>query len=317
MFYFSLAELGPVILSNTAAWLTVCCERSSQVSELSAGPSQLMAKILETFFCNPYCDLVDGGMAIKVGDKHIRLHLQLGGFLQDGQAFKLVFCLKADAGCRFCVLCKNMFLRYSKQAAADEDDSDAEHEAEDGLVCGACKHSELALASNSEILASVDRLARRAATGTKAELKLWEQASGFNHEPHGLLLNRRLRDKGVVAPASQYVHDWFHALVSSGCLQTCLHLLLAALSAAGLPIYATLREYLAGWRMPGAVANAHLAELFTAKKAESNKQLLLSFAFYVSCRVFIVFSLFSSEPLHESMQGKPRPSNALAQTCWL
>lgn len=272
MLYLSFLEFGHALLSKSQAWLTVGCIRSNVVADLSATISQVVSKVLERIFCSDNADPVEAGLPIKLpsGD-HIRLYFQFGLFLQDGGAHKLVYCIKADSGSRFCLLCGNMFLQYSKDADGRNDNDEDEDEVEDGLICSACTYSELRLSTDSEVLASVDRLAARAATCTKAELKMWEQASGINHEPHGLLLNKKLRDKNILAPISQYLHDTMHALVSSGCLNTTIYLMLAAAVGAGLPIYTMLEEYLSNWVMPGATTRSHLSKLFTAKKAEAYK----------------------------------------------
>ena len=77
-------------------------------------------------------------------------------------------------------------------------------ESEDEIVFTVLKHAEMDLASDAEILSSVDRLAARTLTTTSGEFKKWEQATGIIYQPHGLMNDQRLRN--VVKPISQYCH---------------------------------------------------------------------------------------------------------------
>ena len=236
LFYFTFLEFGQRALSNTAAWLICGLHTSVSVQAMSAGVSQLMAKVVKAFFCAESCDVLDGGLFVKLSTgRTISLHFQMGFFLQDGAAHKAVFCLKADSGCRFCILCKNMFCSYSKDSdatdTADEDDSP-----EDGLICTTCKYSDLVLATDAEILQAADRLAQRAQELDAGTLRQWETAVGMTHQPHGILLDKDLREKGLIAPVTQYVHDAMHALASSGALHTVVYLFLSALLAAKVQI---------------------------------------------------------------------------------
>ena len=276
LLYFTFAEFGHQALANTAAWLTCGVHTSVSVTGFSAGLSQLVAKILKAFFCNEVCDVMDGGLVVKTSaGRLIRIYFQMGLFLQDGAAHKGVFCLKADSGCRFCMLCKNLFCTYSKAAAAEE--AEAQDDEDDGLICAACKHSDMDLATDAEVLAIADRLQARARTCTLQELRDWETACGMNYEPHGLLLDPQLRAKGVLAPVSQFVHDGMHALASAGALQAIVFLLLRDLEAAGLSIYAMLEQYIGIWILPGghAFQLQQLVKLFSSKKREAYKKPLL------------------------------------------
>ena len=133
-------------------------------------------------------------------------------------------------------------------------------------MCGFCKKSDLALASDVDILKAVDRLSARKATCSVGDFKLWEKASGFNHEPRGLLSNYELRKRGLLAPASQYCHDWMHTICSAGTMQLLLFWLLRAANK-----WQEFREYLQLW-VPPAMGKANLPDLFSKSKVESCKK---------------------------------------------
>ena len=92
----------------------------------------------------------------------------------------------------------------------------------------------------------------------------------MTHQPHSILLDKDLREKGLIAPVSQYVHDAMHALASSGALHTVVYLFLSALQAAKVPIYSLLADYINAWTLPKqhAFQISQLTKLFTSKKAE-------------------------------------------------
>ena len=266
--YISFLEFGSKVLSKEAAWLTIGAVRSKLVSELEANLSQLVAGVLQSIFCRS-CDPVQAGIVLKTpaGDL-LRVFFRIGMFLNDGGAHKFVWCTKADSGCRFCVLCTNVFLSYSaKEDTATGEDEGDDDDARDGLVCGFCKKSDLALASDVDILQAVDRLSARKPTCSVGDFKLWEKASGFNHEPRSLLSNYELRKRGLVAPASQFCHDWMHTICSAGTMQLLLFWLLC-----GANKWQEFREYLQLWVPPAMSGKANLPDLFSKSKVESCKK---------------------------------------------
>ena len=227
--YAAFAEFG-VHLMQEPAWLILGIFRSHKVATLSAGISQVANIILKQIFKGPVRP--QAGLVLKCPmGRTLRLYFELGMFLQDGAAQKHVFGIKGDAGSRFCMLCMNaMTLR----SALDVTDMDDEHAF--AGVCGLLRHQDLHLCSDADVLQSADRLAGRVAAGVpKAQIALWEQASGINFQEHGLLFDRDLRD--VLRPCSQFAHDWMHATCSNGTLTLTLFLLLSCLQKAGVPAW--------------------------------------------------------------------------------
>lgn len=259
-FYISILEFGPIMLQKEQCWLTVMIQRSSVVNTLSAGVSQLYKILLKTIFCNEQCS-VSHGMAVKLpgGMKH--LFLSMGGIIQDGGAHKLTWNCKGDAGTKFCILCKNLVSHKSNIVQQDGE-----------AILTSSMHSwnDLVLASSSDIYKSIDTLTAKKDQLNNADFKLWEQASGYNFEPEGLLFDMDLRQ--FLKPAQHFIHDYMHAILCNGVLATILNLCFSDLEASGMiDVYDTFHKYMKLWHLPRA-RNAKLSELFTAKKKKANKE---------------------------------------------
>ena len=107
--YVSIMQFGPLALSREESWMCILAKRSSQVSQVASGMSQVTAKVLQHILHHPLCDTVTQGVLLKDSNgSRFRLWISLGAFLQDGSAHKMVFNLKGDAGTKFCVFCKNL-----------------------------------------------------------------------------------------------------------------------------------------------------------------------------------------------------------------
>ena len=219
-----------------------------------------MASVLEAVFCNDNCDVMNGGLALHHGDTYVNIWIKLGMNLNDGQAHKLVHGYKGDSGCRFCSLCLNAWSSVSPVV-----DDDGNHL----MVCTMLKCSDSKPASDQDILGAVDRLTARRETESKGDFEIWEKAAGLVHQPHGLLQNMNLRRKGVMQPASQYVHDPMHCLVANGVMNVVLKLLLSSLQPV-MDIYERLYEYVALWVHPKAFKMDDVCEAFNAARKRSN-----------------------------------------------
>ena len=105
------------------------------------------------------------------------------------------------------------------------------------------------LVSDDEIRGAIDRLAARVAVMPVGQFKLYQQAVGFNNERYGIL--RDVPRRPVVKPASQYCHDWMHAIMVSGVMNVVIYLLLAAIMASGMnDVYGALYSYCGNWSWP-------------------------------------------------------------------
>ena len=73
---------------------------------------------------------------------------------------------------------------------------------------------------------------------------------GLNHQPHGLLLSKELRDVGIIEPVSQYCNDYMHGTWSNGTLNVAIFALFTSLSAAGLKVWSLVADWVALWVLP-------------------------------------------------------------------
>lgn len=264
MVYGSFLEHGQMTLQKEAAWATLFAKRSSSVSELPGGISQLTALILKHIFCNPTCNPTLGGVVLSHQGQNIRIYFKLGMFLMDGGAHKLVWGIKGDSGNKYCLLCKNVFHTHNR--------SNAEDDSEDEAVFTPLKHKMLDLATDSEILGSVSRLALNKMTCSAADFKLWQQASGINYVAEGLLFDQTIQQAGILQPVTQYCHDWMHGVCSSGTMTVAIYAVLVSLSQAGLPVWKLLADFVSLWKLPYAYSMPHLSDMFSPKRVEAYKK---------------------------------------------
>ena len=212
--YFSFMELGATMLSSEEAWFCMLVARSSEVSKVSAGMGQVFAAVIKRFFGDGGHDLSSAGLALRSSSGElVRLFCSLGMVLQDGGAHKSVWHCKGDAGTKLCMLCRNLYSEESE--LVDEDGSNL-------LTCTLVHEAELDFATDADIKGAVRRLAAKAASESAAGFSMWQQAIGFRHEPDGLLLDAELDD--IVLPASQFCHDWMHAVMVHGVLNTAMYI---------------------------------------------------------------------------------------------
>ena len=223
-----------------------------------------MATFLKSFFVNPECDVVRGGLRLKHPDgSSLHLWIKLGMQLQDGLAHKMVMGFKGDSGCRFCTLCLNAWCSVSPVLGDDDKPL---------MICTMTKCSEIIKATDADTLGAIDRLALRKADPkcSPDEFERWQKASGLLYQEHGLLSDPVLRAQGIVQPCSQYCHDPMHTMIANGVLNVVLWLLLVALSH-HFNIWQILHQYVALWTTPRHFKNIHLHEMFNKKREDSCK----------------------------------------------
>ena len=209
-FYISIKQFSAVNLQAEGAWLCPLVVRSSLVQQLQGGVSQIAAGLMRSIFCRPdNCVRTGGALFRDAAGKPYRLFFNVAFWLQDGGAHKHVFGVKGDAGSRLCLLCKNLVAKTS--VAMTEGN-------EELFTCEMMNESELLFASNEEIAGSIARLQTKAVELNHGDFQRWQQAVGINFEPLGLLCDQEL--SGVLAPATQFVHDWVHCFLVHGVFQS-------------------------------------------------------------------------------------------------
>ena len=248
--YAGLKEMDS-LLSSEHAWVTLCIVRSSLVARLEANISQIMGRVLQLVFENPWCDVQHAGMLLQPPPEHAgaaprRLFLKLALFIQDGQAQKMTWSVKGDSGSRFCSLCSNCF--------SHETDEDGLH-----VACRFTAHSQLVQHTSQEMFESWDRMALRAETCSSAEFKDWQQATGITYSKEALLACPSLRH--LLEPTQQWMHDYMHCLLANGLLAFGTFYLLDAMKG-----WATFAGYVALWHLPSQFKHLKIEKIFTNKR---------------------------------------------------
>jgi hypothetical protein len=260
--YFSFLEFGPPSLSREDLWFCIASVRSSFVNTVSGGMGQVFKAVVRMFFGGDVHDMSTGGIALSNPDGSMfRLFANLAMFLQDGGAHKAVWHCKGDAGTKLCMLCRNLYSEAS--GLVDEDGSDM-------LTCSLLHENELDFANDEDIRGSVRRLAEKRHTASAEDFKRWSQAIGFRHEPHGMLLDPTL--DVVVKPASQFTHDWMHAVFVHGVFNTVSYILMEACIRDGIKVYELLHEYVGTFVWPARVGSATLKDMFSKKRSTASRK---------------------------------------------
>ena len=262
MVYWSFLELHPH-LGNEDAWIPLVAEPTESLKCISSGISQVFSAILEVFFGALTFDFSSGGMQLQGPDGRVfRIFATLAMFLQDGAAHRMVWGCKGDAGTRSCMLCKDLVTKAS--SLTDTDGTKL-------LVCEMATEERLAFATDADIRGAVKRVAAFAGI-PKGEFKLRQQAIGFSYLQHGLLSNARLEH--AVKPATQYCHDWMHALFCSGVFNIIVVQFMREISAVSdADPWSVVQSYVEKWVWPRSVNfDAGKSEHFSPHRAKAHKK---------------------------------------------
>ena len=121
--------------------------RTQVVNQIPGGMWKIFSVVLKELFVDG--PLADIGLHLETpAGRTLRLFAKLGYFIQDGAAHKQTWHCKGDAGCKLCVLCRNVF------SAASEVVEDGE----EVLCCNAKKYADLDLATSEDLQWAVRRL---------------------------------------------------------------------------------------------------------------------------------------------------------------
>ena len=254
--YATFLEYGQHLTQEDA----LATERTSFVSQLDAGVSQMLNHILLSIFCHPACDPTQG-MLLPGPNGGTRLFFTFAMLLADGAAQKLAWSSKGDSGDKFCILCANV--RGSAPPQEDPDDPNQ-------LVHTTFKYSDLVLVEDQELLDSYAKLDARKRTTTSKQFEHWQKATGWTWSKNALLLSQPLLRKGLVKPCQQFCHDWMHGILQ-GTAPVVLYHTLAIVSQEGLPVWSMLERYTQLWVLPAAWKCGHVHQLFDKKKIEKYK----------------------------------------------
>ena len=262
--YWSLMEFGMELLCMEDAWFCASAQASDTVKQYNGGVAAMFCAIIKTFFENGPNSFSDSGMYLDFGDGFTtRIFLELGMIIQDGGAHKHVFMVKGEGGHKLCMLCRNLYAEKSGLVNEDGDDE---------LTCSLIRETDLDFAEDNDLYDTVDRLAETARL-RPGQLKLREQAAGFNHHPKNILLDPLIRR--ILKPVSHFAHDWMHTFVVHGVFNTVMYLLMMALIESGArDICADLTAYIRTWAFPKrlSVNGISLSDAFSPTRWTSSKK---------------------------------------------
>jgi hypothetical protein len=278
--YFSFKQFGPAILSMEDAWFCVLAVRSHTVKQYSGGIAQVFGAIIRCMFTGAH-SLQHSGILLDFADgTSVRLFSKLGMILQDGGAHKAVYMVKGDGGHKFCMCCRNLY-----SVASDIADENGENI----LTCSLVYEADLDFATDADVRDTVRRLAAFEAVLSPDDFKLREQAAGFNHHRHNMILDPALDN--ILQPISQFAHDWMHTMVVHGVWNTVILLLVDAIIFDGKVPDANIQlaTYVELWTLPMRMGTspAHLSDCFSKARWKSSRK-----AKYFKCTASDAISLY-------------------------
>ena len=262
--YMSFKEFGQAALAHEDLWFTIATVRTQVVNKIPGGMSRVFSLVLRELFVDG--PLADVGLQLEHanGRKH-RLFANLGYFIQDGAAHKQTWHCKGDAGCKLCVLCRNVFSLASEVVGEDVVGEDGESM----LCCNVKKYNEIDLATGEDLRWSVRRLNELHDDPSVTDFEVREKALGFTWSPYNILADPAM-DPYLDVP-KQFFHDWMHMIFVGGVFNMTLHYFLEAIrEATKSNVYASLRTYISQWNWPQRLKMKELAKLFSDAKRTAN-----------------------------------------------
>ena len=192
-------------------WATLCLVRCVLVEKIVGGLSYVFTKLLQLF------DVFAGGILLPGDDEPFMFNAVLGGVLADLVGHQALTAWKGPNAIRACTRCANLNTRRAGKSDTEVDLTDHD----DRLFLAATDEEIYLLIDN------LQTLVESGALGSTAQDKL-ETELGFNHEPHGILLDRAMR--GTYSPTQHPLTDWMHTFCQDGVASVEMALLLKRLA---------------------------------------------------------------------------------------
>lgn len=200
--------------------------------------------------------------------------------------FSLVLCFKMEVPTKqFSMLNETAELECAFYAVTWLRLGDGENQ----LACKLLSRSQLCMANDNDIKNTIAKTKRNSAEMSVEHFKLYQQATGFNFEPFGLLFCAELEHN--IFPASQYVHDWMHTLVANGVFHTVFTAWLEAANG-HLDIYKELEKYFDLWVHP---VSRKLQHLFPPKRKSSEALSLAPILCFYIQKTFLPANVLPAE----------------------
>ena len=293
--YIGFLEMGR-FLTKSDCWFCIAISRSSEVSTLASGMSQMFRLVLESTFADGRAET---GLLLTSPLGDVRLHFALGMVLQDGAAHRAVWACRQDTGLKPCLCCKNLFqLR----------DAGSLETADSKIFAKFLKRSQLQVATDGDILSSWQRLQARSEAVSAHEFHLLQQAAGLTFSKHALLSSEKLLANHVLKPISAYCYDYMHGLCSHGVLNDTIFLVLDSIHSAGYNVWDKIQDWIAVWVFPKAYNNSNVVKLFDVKNVTNSKK-----ARTFKCDASDILALY--KPLQYVLQVMYVANNVMVEQC--
>ena len=234
-FYVSFEEFGSEARCQEGMWFTLCLARSSVVSRMKGGVSELTHLLMQSLR-----QQLDGGCMLtfqRSRDEVDRLFFfaSLNTVVGDEAALKSAFDVKGASGVCPCPLCSNVVSRHSGLEDHDSSGSLVPIQETDA--------GKFRARSDQDLWTAHHLLASSHGTTSKAAFEQLEKSLGVNYNPLGVLAN-------MTAPlVSSWMYDWLHIYLVHGLFNVELGLLLPLLYNAGISFTALL-AFMQGMRWP-------------------------------------------------------------------
>ena len=235
--YWCFVDWPQWVLSRTGAWLIFGYVRTKLVDALPGGHSELMARVLQTFFNDDQTvhSFTRGVTMFDRDKQRFMTTAVFAGFLADDEAHTQLAGLKGAQGIKFCLKCANCT-------------TIAQEHLDDYLVSVDCSDPErLDPNTNAHVFAMADELKALWDGGDAVEYERRSKTYGIKYVPNGLLSCMTLRT--IYRPVDHCIADWMHMMCSGGVCGTELGLLLHVLRSQGISLEA-VNEWVTAFTLP-------------------------------------------------------------------
>jgi hypothetical protein len=215
--YWSFAEFDTPFLSSESAWFFLTAIRSSVVTRMAGGMSELFRQLLPLFAAQGR-DL-SKGLFLHSAEHQGLLFAEPAIMISDESALKQAWAVKGASGTLCCMLCRNVVKPESELHITDST----------GFLIPLTEldPSRFCCHTNNSIRDAALTLSAAEPNMNKTAFNQLQQTLGLNHCPTGLLWST---ENEPTLPFSSVMFDWMHIYLVSGIFQIEMSLLLALLT---------------------------------------------------------------------------------------